>query len=120
MNRLYYRGAYAITDSGIVGNAMAMTWNNDFLLAAQWQNGVLSGATQGTAFCSAQYTALDATTTSTTDSNTITSFSGKFKCTYEVSVKAGEGAPAVVLNTAKQVKWQFQWAEWEAGALTAG
>lgn len=26
----------------------------------------------------------------------------------------------MVLDTAKQVKWQFQWAEWEEGVLTAG
>lgn len=37
-----------------------------------------------------------------------------------MSVKINEGAPAFVLEIAKQVKWQLQWAEWEEGALTAG
>jgi hypothetical protein len=44
---------------------------------------------------------MDATTVKTHTSNTIQGFSGKFKCTYEVSVKEAEGAPAVKVDTAK-------------------
>jgi hypothetical protein len=46
LNRVYYRGPYALADVSITaGQNNVITWNNDFLLAAQWQNGVLSGAT---------------------------------------------------------------------------
>jgi hypothetical protein len=59
--------------------------------------------------------------TGTATLNTIAGFSGKFKCTYEVSAAADLNvAPGVKLTSADQITWQFQWAEWEEGVLASG
>lgn len=80
----------------------------------------MKGATQAAEYCGAMVTDMaGATGTATLD--TIAGFSGKFKCTYLTSAAADLNvAPGVKLTSADQLTWQFQWAEWEEGVLTAG
>lgn len=46
-------------------------------------------------------------------------FSSIDKCTFEAESKIAMGAPSFKLTTADANAFQFQWAEWEAGVLTA-
>jgi hypothetical protein len=46
-------------------------------------------------------------------------FSGIDKCTFNANSAATFGAPSMALTAAKFTAFNFQWAEWESGALTA-
>lgn len=98
-----------------------ITWNEDFLLASQWQLSTQSATTRGSEFCDIQkftLTGADAATSSRVFSE-IAGLTGKTKCSHQVIVAATKGAPGVALDTtALWTKYQFQWVEWDSEAMT--
>jgi hypothetical protein len=93
-------------------------WNMDFMLASTYQKGILTGTPDDADYCTIQDVQLEAADTEL-DSSAVEGFVYSTKCTFLATSKIAMGAPTMQLTAADSLKFQLQWAEWEAGALTA-
>lgn len=88
--RIPYRALYTghLTTEGTItaGNVNTITWNDDFLLAAQWQDSTTSSSVRGTNICAIEKITLSDKTTSLTSGEYLfeekQGLNGKTKCTH--------------------------------------
>lgn len=100
-----------------------ITWNDDFILAATYQDSY-AGGTATRANIPNQYCDVQTINLPTKETNytfvTRNGFVGTSKCTHLITVPAAIGAPSFSLVRAEFTNFQFQWSEWDVSSMPSG
>lgn len=101
---------------------MTLTFKEDFVLAATYQDSAPESGTRGTEpnnYCDVQMKSFTDASQNYTFSET-SGLKGASKCTHFIKTAKGIGAPAFSIVKADWTIWQFQWAEFDDKAMETG
>ena len=110
------------TPGTLVSGFMTLTFKEDFVLAATYQDSAPASGTRGTEpnnYCDVQIKQFTKSTDTYTFSET-SGLKGASKCTHFIKTDKAIGAPAFSLTKADWHVWQFQWAEFDDTAMATG